>query len=76
MKTPYPDHRLIANLSTKYLAHGIGILTISEQTDLINHLREDYRQHKELKAAVIAALILLPKDNDGKRLLDAECRKR
>ena len=70
MKTKYPDHELIERLARKYLAHSIRALTPSEQTDLINHLREDYREHQELKEAVTAALIHLPQGNDGKRLLE------
>ena len=45
MSRPYPDHELIASLSKKYMADGLKSLTDSEQTDLINHLREAYRQH-------------------------------
>jgi len=34
-------------------------------------VKDIVRELEELKAAVIASLILLPKDNDGKRLLEA-----
>ena len=33
-------------------------------------VKDIVRELEELKAAVIASLILLPKDNDGKRLLE------
>ncbi|WP_320055606.1 hypothetical protein [Desulfuromonas thiophila] len=68
-RTAYPDHRLIANLSAKYLCHGIGTLSRDEETDLINHLRQAHQQYLELHNSVIAALILLP-PGGGKQLLE------
>ncbi len=52
MKTRYPDHGLIKDLSAKHLAVTI---TDSERVDLINHLREAYleaRAPKELESLI------------------------
>lgn len=40
----FPDHALIKTLTNKYLSTSISSMSMSEVTDLINHLREHNNQ--------------------------------